>query len=120
MISGIEGKQFLVNSIYNADEVASAVEAACKEVLGRTGGAGFPIIFEGYTGSKMSIIKRGVERAGATVLFYNKWSNESCSEAEVEEWLRRMDLMYIPDETDSPIEPNGIAKPAGAGARWTC
>ena len=37
----------------------------------------------------MSIVKRGVERAGATVLFYHRESKESCSEAEVEEWLRR-------------------------------
>ena len=30
-----------------------------------------------------------MERAGATVLFYHWNSKESCSEAEVEEWLRR-------------------------------
>ena len=29
------------------------------------------------------------ERASATVLFYHEDSKESCSEAEVEEWLRR-------------------------------
>merc|ERR1712110_1156857 len=56
-------------------------------VLGRTGGAGFPILFED-AGSKMRIVKRGVERAGATVLFYYAGSNKA-SEAEVEEWLRR-------------------------------
>ena len=89
MISGVEGKQFLVNNSTDDDEVASAVEAACKEVLGRTGGAGFPLLFGNIGGSKISIVKRGVERAGATVLFYHRESNESCSEAEVEEWLRR-------------------------------
>ena len=30
-----------------------------------------------------------MERAGATALIYHGQSNESCSEAEVEEWLRR-------------------------------
>ena len=65
----------------------SAVAAACKEVLGRTGGAGFPILCDGYD---IGLIKIGVERAtGATALVYHCDSNESCSEAEVEEWLRR-------------------------------
>ena len=50
------------------------------------GGAGFPLLCDGYDSS---IVKRGVERAGATVLFYHRGSKESCSEAEVEEWLRR-------------------------------
>ena len=30
-----------------------------------------------------------MERAGATALFYHRDSKENCSEAEVEEWLRR-------------------------------
>ena len=65
------------------------MEAACKEVLGRTGGAGFPLLCDSSIDSKIRIVKRGVERAGATVLFYHRDSKESCSEAEVEEWLRR-------------------------------
>ena len=89
MIDGVEGKEFLVNDINDDEEVASAVEAACKEVLGRTAGASFPLLCDDYHASKMSIVKRGVERAGATVLFYHRESKESCSEAEVEEWLRR-------------------------------
>ena len=44
LIKGVAGKQFLVNNWNDADEVASVVEVACKEVLGRTGGAGFPIL----------------------------------------------------------------------------
>ena len=67
------------------------MEAACKEVLGRTGGAGFPILCDGYA-STIIWVKKGVERAGATALIYHwrsRRSNESCSEAEVEEWLRR-------------------------------
>ena len=66
------------------------MEAACKEVLGRTGGAGFPILCDVLAGdSKIGIVRRGVERAGATALFYHKDSKECCSEVEVEEWLRR-------------------------------
>ena len=79
MIAGVEGKQFLVNNIDDADELESVVEAACKEVLGRTGGAG----------SRIRIVKRGVERAGAKVLFYHGASKESCSEAKVGEWSKR-------------------------------
>ena len=89
VMDGVEGKQFLVNNRDDDDEMASAVEAACKEVLGRTGGAGFPLLFDGLLDSQISTIKRGVERAGATVLIYHSGSNERCSEAEVEEWLRR-------------------------------
>ena len=58
-------------------------------VLGRTGGAGFPLLLNDYSDSKIRIVKRGVERAGATALIYHKDSKESCSEGEVEEWLRR-------------------------------
>merc|ERR1719367_1620703 len=90
LIDGVQGKEFLVNNRNDEDEVASVVEAACKEVLGRTGGAGFPLLFEDYYGhSKISSVKRGVERAGATALIYHKDLKESCSEGEVEEWLRR-------------------------------
>merc|ERR1712130_206783 len=92
LIDGVQGKKFLVNNSRDEDEVASAVEAACKEVLGRTGGAGFPLLLnypEYYPHSKIRILKRGVERAGATALIYQDDSKESCSEGEVEEWLRR-------------------------------
>ena len=34
-------------------------------------------------------MKRGVERAGGTALVYASNSKECCSEAEVDEWLRR-------------------------------
>ena len=38
----------------------------------------------------ISAAKRGVERAGATALIYHEeLEEESCSEVEVEEWLRR-------------------------------
>ena len=44
MMTGVEGKEFLVNNRNDDNEVSSVMEAACKEVLGRTGGAGFPIL----------------------------------------------------------------------------
>ena len=88
LLEGVTGKQFLVNNQYDYDEVMSVVEAACKEVLRRTGGTGFPIVCYGYS-SMISMIKRGVERAGATALIYHGDSKECCSDAEVEEWLKR-------------------------------
>ena len=96
LLEGVTGKPFLYNNDDDDDdEMANVVEAACKEVLGRTGGAGFPILCEDYS-SDISVVKRGVERAGATAIVYHKYSNDgvylrqkSCSEAEVEEWLRR-------------------------------
>ena len=48
--------------------MASVVEVACKEVLGRTGGAGFPLICDDYDDSREGIFVRGVERAGATAI----------------------------------------------------
>ena len=36
-----------------------------------------------------SAVKKGVRGAGATALVYNNFSEESCSEVEVEEWLRK-------------------------------
>ena len=64
MISGVEGKQFLVNNRDDAEEVASAVEAACKEVLGRTGGAGFPLLCDDYSASQILSLKDCQERGG--------------------------------------------------------
>ena len=87
MIDGNKGNHFLVDNINDADEVASYVEMACKEVLGRTGGAGFPILSDANDDSQIDSVKRGVERA--TALVYHMNSKERCSEADVEDWLRR-------------------------------
>lgn len=87
MIDGVQGNEFILDIMYDDEKLTSAVEEACKEVLVRTGGAGFPLLFDWY--EKASIVKRGVERAGATAIFYPVPSKESCSESEVEEWLRR-------------------------------
>jgi len=86
LMEGVEGKEFLVNNKDDEEEVARVVEEATKEVLRRTGGVGFPI-FGGY---REDAVKRGVERAGAsTLVYYGDNFNSTCSEVEVEEWLRR-------------------------------
>merc|ERR1719328_119770 len=68
LIDGVQGKEFLLNNRYDEDELTNVLEAACKEVLGRTGGAGFPLLCGNWEDSEIRIVKRGVERAGATVL----------------------------------------------------
>ena len=89
LMEGVKGKEFLVNDYYDIEEVARVVEEATKEVLRRTGGAGFPLLCDDY-GSRLSAVKRGVERAGATALVYHKiLPKETCSEVEVEEWIRK-------------------------------
>ena len=62
------------------------------EVHRRTGSAGFPLLCDDhYDDATLSAVKRGVERAGATALIYHyrDLPNESCSEVEVEEWIRK-------------------------------
>ena len=88
---GVEGKEFLVNNKYDEEEVARVVSEATKEVLRRTGGAGFPLLCDDdYDDSRQSAVKRGVERAGATALVYHwRLPEESCREVEVEEWIRK-------------------------------
>ena len=91
LMTGVEGKEFFVDDKYDEEEVVSVVEEATKEVFRRTGGVGFPLLCGDYVyGSTISAVKRRVERAGATALVYNRYlPKESCSETEVEEWLRR-------------------------------
>ena len=89
LMAGLEGKQFLVNNRDDSDELESVVETACKEVLGRTGGAGFPVLCDTIGDLRIRSVRRGVERASATALVYHWQSTECCSEAEVEEWLRK-------------------------------
>ena len=71
--------------------MARVVTEAIVEVLRRTGGAGFPLLCRDYLDStRLSAVKRGVERAGATALVYHReLPKESCSEVEVEEWIRK-------------------------------
>ena len=84
----MEGKEFLVNNWNDEGEFARVMKEACHEVFRRTGGAGFPVLCNVYFGPVTSTVKRLVERAaGASAILYN--STDACSEAEVEQWLRR-------------------------------
>jgi len=87
----VEGKEFLVNDKDDKEELARVVKEATMEVFRRTGGAGFPLLcVNNPSGTTVSVVKRGVERAGATALVYHKdLPKESCSEVEVEEWIRK-------------------------------
>merc|ERR1712004_197420 len=67
LMEGVEGKEFLVNDKDDKEELARVVKEAT-----------------------MDVFRRGVERAGATALVYHKdLPKESCSEVEVEEWIRK-------------------------------
>ena len=44
LTEGVRGEEFLVNNIYDKEEVERVVAEATKEVLRRTGGAGFPLL----------------------------------------------------------------------------
>merc|ERR1712004_466892 len=44
LMEGVEGKEFLVNNRDDKEEVERVVAKATKEVLRRTGGAGFPLL----------------------------------------------------------------------------
>ena len=90
LINGVKGRRFVFNDKYDNEELTSVTEAACKEVFRRTGGAGFPVLCDTFHNSQISFVKRGVERSGCTALIYQRnKQTECCSEAEVEEWLRR-------------------------------
>ena len=71
LMAGVKGKQFLVNNRDDSDELESVVETACKEVLGRTGGAGFPVLCDTIGDLRIRSVRRGVERASATALVYH-------------------------------------------------
>ena len=70
-MDGVEGKEFLINNKDDKEEVERAVNEVTVEVLRRTGGAGFPLLCRGHDYSKLYAIKKGLERAGATALFYH-------------------------------------------------
>ena len=71
LMQGVVCKQVLVNNIDDEEEVASVVETACKEVLGRTGSVDFPVLYNAQDGLQISSVKRGLKAAGATALVYH-------------------------------------------------
>ena len=105
LITGVAGKEFHVKNKGDKEEVVRVVKEACEEVFRRTGGAGFPLLCNDSIGTTIHTIKGGIERAGATALVYKltrmydnvtkRMTTSSqvydgcCSEAEVEDWLRR-------------------------------
>ena len=63
--------------------------------------------------AEIGLVKRGLESAGATVLVYHRSSRETCSEVDVEEWLRKRRsgkekrvLIAEADKRRSPEKPS--------------
>ena len=75
---------------YNV-EIERAVEEACRNMLERTGGKGFPILMDDDV--SLSNVVAAVQRVvGPSTLLYtckNGRQKEEATEAEVEEWVRR-------------------------------
>ena len=88
LMEGVTGIEFLVNNVKDKKEITRVVKEATEHVLGRAGGAGFPLL-GGVDSSALSAVKRGVEKAGAKALVYHKGLPMQCTEVEVEEWMRK-------------------------------
>ena len=85
-MSGIQCRQIKVKK----NELEREVEAACKEMLERTAGKGFPILHD-YSVSTSSVVAAVQRVVGASALLYTfdgRLKNEA-TEAEVEEWVSR-------------------------------
>ena len=65
------------------------MEVASREVLRRTGGIGFPVLSNVFDDSKISTVRRGLHRAGASAIVYVPNTKDCCTKAELEEWLRK-------------------------------
>ena len=72
-------------------DLERGVEAACKEMLARTAGKGFPILFDCYSVSLSSVVAAVQRVVGASALLYtyNGSLKNEATEAEVEEWVSR-------------------------------
>merc|ERR1712013_52973 len=88
LMTGVKG------DVFNYTDDNDAIDKACREVLRRSGGAGFPVLCDKTNDpeideKRVKLVKSAVERTGATALFYLQESrSENCTEAELEEWLR--------------------------------
>ena len=87
LMSGIQCRQIKVKKGDKA-ELGRAVYEACKEMLERTGGKGFPVLVDS---SYLSTVVAAVQRVVGAALLYTKDGSEKneATEAEVEEWVRR-------------------------------
>jgi len=90
LMSGIECRQIKVKKNDQA-AVEEAVEAACNEILVRSGGKGFPILFNSYGVVASSVVAAVQRVVGASALLYTYHGREKneATEAEVEEWVSR-------------------------------
>ena len=89
LMDGVKCKEFPTASRNNSEEIQNVIEMACRDVLGRTGGSGFPVLCDGWKISQMSSVKRGVEAAGVEVLVYHRYARGCSPEKDAEEWLTR-------------------------------
>ena len=87
LMSGIQCRQIKVKLGDRAD-LERGVEEACKEMLERTGGKGFPVLFDA-TGLASSLVATVQRVVGAALLYTYERKIYEATEAEVEEWLMR-------------------------------
>ena len=85
----IECRQIKVKKSDKA-AIEREVEAACKEMLVRSGGKGFPLLFDRPV-SASSVVAAVQRVVGASALLYTEDGSEKneATEAEVEVWLSR-------------------------------
>ena len=88
-MDGVKCKEFPTADRNNSEEIQNVIEMACRDVLGRTGGSGFPVLCDGWKISQMSSVKRGVKAAGVEVLVYHRYARGCSPEKDAEEWLTR-------------------------------
>ena len=88
LMSGIQCRQIKVKKDDDA-ALERAVEEACKEMLERTGGKGFPVLVN--SSSKSPSVVAAVRKVVGTALLYTHNGSEKneATEAELEEWVRR-------------------------------
>ena len=68
-------------------ELERVVEEACKVMLERTGGKGFPVL--NYMSTSLSTVVAAVQRVVGGALLYEGRDMNEATEAEVEEWVKR-------------------------------
>ena len=96
LMSGIQCRQIIPekdhslrsNMQIQPAELERALEEACKVMLERTGGKGFPVLFDA-TGLASSLVATVQRVVGAALLYTYERKIYEATEAEVEEWLMR-------------------------------